>query len=114
MLFTDEMKISTYIWITGASSGIGEALALNWAKAGTCLILSGRNIQQLESVAAICRLKNAEVSILAFDLTKKEEVDSAVEKVIALVPRIDVLVNNGGISHAPPPCGPSRARPASR
>ena len=86
------------IWITGASSGIGEALALKWAVAGNQLILSGRNMQQLEMVAENCRRKSADVVIVAFDLTQTEEIKEAVEKIQSVVPRIDILVNNGGIS----------------
>lgn len=92
------MTKSQIIWITGASSGIGEALALKWAVAGNQLILSGRNRHQLEMVAENCRRKGADVVIVAFDLTQTEEIAEAVEKVQSVVPRIDILVNNGGIS----------------
>ncbi len=86
------------IWITGASSGIGEALALRWASPGTTLILSGRNVQQLEVVSTECKNRGAEVQLIAFDLTREEEIGHAVAKVQASFPRIDILVNNGGIS----------------
>jgi short-subunit dehydrogenase len=92
------MTKSQIIWITGASSGIGEALALKWAVVGNQLILSGRNMQQLEIVADNCKERGAEVQIVAFELAKKEEIAVAVEKVQSVVPRIDILVNNGGIS----------------
>ena len=86
------------IWITGASSGIGEALALQWAAPGTQLILSGRNQQQLEIVREQCALKGADARVIAFDLTRKEEISLAVTNVQKEFPRIDILVNNGGIS----------------
>jgi short-subunit dehydrogenase len=86
------------IWITGASSGIGEALALKWASPGVFLILSGRNRSQLTSVADECTGLGAEVMVNDFDLTQKEEIEVAVRRVEASVPRIDILVNNGGIS----------------
>jgi dehydrogenase/reductase SDR family protein 7B len=91
------MTISRTIWITGASSGIGEALALYWATPGTRLILSGRDQKQLERVEENCEHQGTEVLIVPFDLTKEDEIASAVEKVKTLVPKIDVLVNNGGI-----------------
>ncbi len=92
------MKKPRVIWITGASSGIGQALSLKWASAETRLILSGRNLPQLEEVASECRKLGAEVQVIAFDLTRKDEIATAVEKVKASVPQLDILVNNGGIS----------------
>jgi dehydrogenase/reductase SDR family member 7B len=91
------MSESRNIWITGASSGIGEALAINWASQGNLLILSGRSVTQLEAVAENCRNRGATTLIIPFDLTRKDEISSAVEKVQSAVPRIDILVNNGGI-----------------
>lgn len=85
------------IWITGASSGIGEALALNWAASGTTLILSGRKREQLERVAADCRQKGAHTEIVAFDLTNEDEISAATQQVQTIIPKIDILVNNGGI-----------------
>ncbi|HEY5511225.1 MAG TPA: SDR family oxidoreductase [Prolixibacteraceae bacterium] len=92
------MTKSHIIWITGASSGIGEALALQWAVPGTQLILSGRNHQQLEIIKDSCILRGADVKIIAFDLTRKEEIAKAVAEVQETYPRIDIIVNNGGIS----------------
>ncbi len=89
---------SKIIWITGASSGIGEALALRWAAHDVHLVLSGRNLNQLELVAEKCRKKGAIVRILVFDLTHPNEVASAVADFQSDFPRLDVLVNNGGIS----------------
>jgi short-subunit dehydrogenase len=85
------------IWITGASSGIGEALAKQWAQTGTVLILSGRDKQQLERVALACKNTGAEVHVLPFDLTNENEIAESVAIVQSLVSRIDILVNNGGI-----------------
>ncbi len=92
------MTKSKIIWITGASSGIGEALALQWAKPGNQLILSGRNHGQLEKVAEGCRSNGAKVSLLVFDLSLSVEVKAAVESVQSSFPQLDILVNNGGIS----------------
>ncbi|MCX6222922.1 MAG: SDR family oxidoreductase [Bacteroidia bacterium] len=92
------MTKSKIIWITGASSGIGEALALKWAAPGIQLVLSGRNYNQLEIVAENCKKQGAEVLVLAFDLAVPEEVVLAVANVQSAFPCVDILVNNGGIS----------------
>lgn len=61
------------VWITGASSGIGEFLALRLAKVGTKLILSGRNESRLHEVKAACvasgKTKEDDILCLPFDLT---------------------------------------------
>ncbi|MCK9412869.1 MAG: SDR family oxidoreductase [Prolixibacteraceae bacterium] len=86
------------IWITGASSGIGEALAMQWASTGAQLILSGRNSNHLGKVADRCRDLGADVTLLVFDLSLAGEVAAAVATVQSSFPRLDILVNNGGIS----------------
>ncbi len=83
-------------WITGASSGIGEALAIEYVKRGGACILSGRNVTELERVAALCGADNC--MILPFDTTNFDLIDSYVEKALAFRGAIDVLVNNAGIS----------------
>jgi len=96
--FATSMRNPKIIWITGASSGIGAALAHHWAGDGIQLVLSGRNLKQLEFVAEKCRTKGAATRIIAFDLTEKEEVAKAVMTIQTDFPRLDILVNNGGIS----------------
>ncbi|MFA5973059.1 MAG: SDR family oxidoreductase [Lentimicrobiaceae bacterium] len=94
---TKSTSPSRTIWITGASSGIGEALAMHWASEGTTLILSGRDVKKLDPVAENCKIKGARVKVIAFDLTKENEIAEAVINVQSLVSKIDILVNNGGI-----------------
>jgi len=94
---THNPSVSRAIWITGASSGIGEALALQLAAPGTTIILSGLETKQLEPVAAKCILKGAQVQIVPFNLTKEDEITEAVNTVQAMVPKIDILANVGGI-----------------
>ena len=86
------------IWITGASSGIGEALALEWSGYKPQLILSGRNLEKLEEVKNKCESKGAKCVIIPLDLTKKESIEEAADKVLSKFQKVDVLVNNGGIS----------------
>ncbi len=82
------------IWITGASAGIGGALALAFAAEGAKLVLSGRNQAALAEVAAGC--ENS-VSV-AFDTTELGRLPAIVAEVTAQHGAIDVLVNNAGIS----------------
>ena len=85
------------IWITGASSGIGEALTYRLNELGCFLIISSRRPEALLSVKNNC--KNPEkVSILPLDLAAFNTLSEATEKAIAFYGRIDILINNGGIS----------------
>lgn len=85
------------IWITGASSGIGKALAAELASRGAILILSARNEQVLNDVKN--DLANAEYHhLLRLDLANSETFDDIVKIAWQLEGRIDCLVNNGGIS----------------
>ncbi len=90
------MFSSQVVWITGASSGIGEALAVAFSKAGAKLVLSARRQDELDRVAALCT--GAEVFVLPMDLAKSDEFDALTTKVIARFGHIDVVVHNGGIS----------------
>ncbi|TDE02535.1 SDR family oxidoreductase [Flavobacterium sandaracinum] len=84
------------VWITGASSGIGEALAYELAAKNCKLILSARNRDALETVKSKC--SNTEVIILPFDLVDFDNAKNHAEKAIAAFGKIDILVNNGGVS----------------
>jgi len=86
------------IWITGASSGIGEALAEQWSCANATLILSGRNWPELERVGEACSKLGSVTHIVPFDLTNEVEITEAVSKVQSIAERIDILVNNGGVT----------------
>ena len=83
------------IWITGATSGIGEALARALSEKGAKLILSARRIKELERVKSKCK---GEALVLPLDLSKMEEFELLKQKVISHYGKIDYLINNGGIS----------------
>lgn len=84
------------VWITGASSGIGEELACQVAQKGGIVVLSSRNEEALNRVRN--RLSQPEKHmILPLDL-EKGTFDQAVDLVITAFGRIDVLINNGGVS----------------
>lgn len=85
------------VWITGASSGIGEALAAEYARYGARLVLSARREEELERVCA--HLVNAEEHlVLPLDLADENAMAPAVEAVMARFGRLDQMVHNGGIS----------------
>lgn len=85
------------IWITGASSGIGKALAIELSQQKVKLILSSRNKEELELVKKQCQ-NSSEIKILPLDLEDYLNVQKKVDKAIALFDKVDILVNNGGIS----------------
>ncbi len=88
-----------HIAITGASSGIGGALALTYASMGVILSLHGRNADRLERVAGLARAWGAEVAVHAGDVTdSKGMVAWIVER--NDVADIDLLIANAGISAA--------------
>ena len=86
------------IWITGASSGIGETLAKRLAPAGGRLILSARRLKELERVKAECGKVKHDIVLVPFDLSSPEEAEKAAEEVLEKFGTVDYLFNNGGIS----------------
>lgn len=86
------------VWITGASSGIGEALAVLFAGRGARVILSGRNTGELERVNTRCREAGSEGFVCPMDLASSESIQKAYTNVASRFDRLDFLVNNGGIS----------------
>ena len=85
------------IWITGASSGIGRALALELSNLDALLILSARNEAALESVKKKCK-NPSNVTVLPLDLEVHSSFNKITTTAIKLFGRIDIIVNNGGIS----------------
>lgn len=88
------------VWITGASSGIGKAFAKKYALHGSDLILSSRRKEELEKVKdeLIEISPRSEILILSLDLAKEEELADKAQEAWDWKKRIDVLLNNGGIS----------------
>jgi len=88
---------NTVVWITGASSGIGEALAYNYSAKGAKLIISSRNRDELFRVKMACK-NPALVHVLSFDLENTELLPQKAADAIRIFGRIDLLINSGGIS----------------
>ncbi|XP_004698683.2 dehydrogenase/reductase SDR family member 7 [Echinops telfairi] len=90
------------VWVTGASSGIGEELAYQLSKLGVSLVLSARRVDELERVKQKClengNLKGKDVLVLPLDLTDINSHEAATKAVLQEFGKIDILVNNGGRS----------------
>lgn len=85
--------------ITGASAGIGEACAELFARENYNLILTGRRADRLEKLAAKLNKKyNTEVAVCAFDVRDREQVATNFESLPAKWKKVDVLINNAGLS----------------
>lgn len=85
------------VWITGASSGIGEALAYAFSKEGAFLALSARNEEALQKVRSACTHPD-NVLIAPLDVANFAEVPQVANKIIEHFGYINILVNNAGIS----------------
>lgn len=86
------------IWITGASSGIGEALAVQLSSCNTRLILSSNQDEELLRVKSGLSLKPADVYILPLDLNEPASLEEKAKEALKAFGHIDILINNGGIS----------------
>ena len=83
------------VWITGASSGIGRALAQAFGRAGARLILSARSAEALEAVA---RETGAESRVIPLDLTNLAELPGATARALAAFGGVDIMVHNAGVA----------------
>jgi NADP-dependent 3-hydroxy acid dehydrogenase YdfG len=83
--------------ITGASSGIGYATALALAKAGAKIAAGARRIDRLEILQKEIQDGNSDILIEKLDVTKKENCNSFIDKVVKKWNHIDILINNAGI-----------------
>jgi len=84
--------------ITGASSGIGRELALMLAEQDAWLALAARNTEKLEEVAAQCRQRGGKAVAVPTDVSEQSQCRYLIERTVAEYSRIDVLINNAGIS----------------
>lgn len=85
------------VWITGASSGIGEHLAYQYSRNGFCVILSARRKEALEKVQSSCA-NPEKTMVLPLDLVEIDRFPEIVNQAIDKWGRVDILINNGGIS----------------
>lgn len=85
--------------ITGASSGIGAALAERFAQEGAKIVIAARSKDGLQNIATDLQKRyNAEILIVPTDVTKKEDCEQLIQLTLERFGKIDVLINNAGIS----------------
>ena len=88
----------TVVFLTGASSGIGEALALAMVKKGAIVGLLARRRERLDSIAAVCDAAGGTTRVFAADVTDPDAVAAAAEALRAEFGRIDIMIANAGIN----------------
>ena len=86
------------VWITGASSGIGEALSYEFARQEANLIISSNQSDGLEKVQNKCEELNVKCKVQVLDMMDIEKMQSITDDLVKEFGRIDVLVNNAGVS----------------
>src|SRR5688500_8203967 len=90
--------LNKVIWITGASSGIGEALTYGLSKRNVKLIISARREDELKRVKENCvSAVQSNIRILPFDLSDGDMLESTANHALQLFGHIDILINNAGI-----------------
>ncbi len=88
------------VWITGASSGIGEALAYEIHRKGGIVVLSARNREKLAKMAE--KIGGERSMIVPLDMTDRTSFPFALEQVLEKWGRVDILINNAGVSQRAP------------
>ena len=96
--------MSRTVIISGASSGIGSALALRYAATGVSLGLLGRDCNRLDRVAAACRDAGAKVETARIDVRSRREMAEWLETFDSATP-VDLLIANAGVMEGTPPGG---------
>lgn len=95
--FRDQVVI-----VTGASAGIGKALALQLASQGAKVVIAARRAERLEQTAAECRSLGGEILVLPTDVSDESQCKTLVDRTIATFGRLDMLVNNAGMAVVAP------------
>lgn len=86
------------IWITGASSGIGEALTYKFSALGAKLIISSRNSEALYKVKTNCKGSPLDIHVLPLDLAKTESLPDFAHTATKIYGRVDIIIHSGGVS----------------
>jgi short-subunit dehydrogenase len=84
--------------ITGASSGIGKALALAYSKEKVNLVLIARRKEKLDEIKSYCQTNGSSVKVIVADLSDEKAVEKTAQEALNAFNKVDILINNAGIS----------------
>jgi short-subunit dehydrogenase len=90
------MTNTNVVWITGASSGIGKAMAFEWAKQGYRVVLSARRKELLDEIAVQINASGGKALVVPVDIMEEKSIENAVQTIIAHWGRLDIAVANAG------------------
>lgn len=88
--------------VTGASQGLGEAIALGMAEAGADVVLAARNLDRLDKLQADIKGKGAKCIAVKTDVLKADDIEDMVDQTLSEFGKIDILVNNAGVNVVKP------------
>jgi NADP-dependent 3-hydroxy acid dehydrogenase YdfG len=94
----EEKLLNKVVIITGASSGIGMACAFKFSDSGARVVLAARNIEKLKDISAQIKLKGGEAHYFKTDVKNINDCKSLIERTVDIYGKIDILINNAGIS----------------
>lgn len=97
-VFTEDMLNGKTAIVTGASRGIGAAIAHRLCEVGANVVICSRSTETISETATTLKDKGYSIHAMAADISKKEDVEALVEKTIEQFSQIDILVNNAGIT----------------
>src|SRR5437879_5225228 len=86
-------------WISGATSGIGEATARLFAREGACITMAGRRLALGKRIAAQLQAEGAKAMAVACDVSNEAQVRNSIRRTVERFGRLDILVNNAGMVH---------------
>ena len=84
------------VWITGASSGIGKAMAFEWARLGYRVVLSARRKELLDEIASEIKNAGGQALVVPVDIMVEKSIETAVQNIITAWGRLDIAVANAG------------------
>lgn len=99
----EQLSLEGYVSvITGAAGGLGRAMALAFAEAGSHVVVADVKMQAAEETAELLRLKQVEATAIRCDITDRHQVETLAQAVLDQYGKVDVLINNAGVFQGGP------------